>query len=38
MPESYGNGKKHGAAESHILKNITMGKLSPGQTARDSRW
>ena len=27
MPESYGNGKKHGAAESHILKNITRGKL-----------
>ena len=24
---SYGNGKKHGAAESHILKNTSMGKL-----------
>ena len=27
MLGSYGNGKKHGAAESHILKNAAMGKL-----------
>ena len=25
--ESYGNGKKRGVVESHILKNIVMGKL-----------
>ena len=25
--DSYGNGKKHGAAESHIVKNTTMGNL-----------